>query len=1339
MQHLTKSAKTVLVFLILLGHQMSASGNHAGKVPAWFSHFVGSFTEMHRDYLEACSRNQSIRNSLGFEPVVVDPDPAGIFSIPLNGLDAFFFNLESRDGRLGSGDLLDPVLVDGEGKRFPLEFSRTGNNLQMGNIYYRTGEGGKPLWRLRSALYRVDSCSGFERFEVRHVNGNTRFKVDPASDHLADQDLAFQWQVRNQEITDKFPEAGEKHGYGLEMLSNISGIKPDERASLQVLAQFYVELCRKDLLPDGIRSEKRITLQDLYQLRQVFVKTRQMDDAIKRAESQSVEPVIMAITDCRNQFGQAYAKGEDYLKLVEDFVQRKEDLITGLKSGDPGALDEAERYFNAFDEALLANPLLDFDKIVLLKRDVSDSRRRMPKQFGFPSLNSHVNTKINEIEGKWGNSICILTGLREGIEMEHCFTAEPGMLITDLEMDFQREHLLFSMEKEKSNWHVYERDMETGELACVTPDSMPDVNHFDACYLPDGNIIYTSDASYQGLPCEGGSRPMALLYLLERETGKIRQLTYEQDSDFCPVVLNNGRLMYLRWEYSDLPHYFSRILMSCNPDGTAQMEYYGSNSYFPNSFMYARPIPGHPSRVVGIVGGHHGISRSGRLMILDPVLGRSEADGVVHEIPHRGRKVEPLIKDRLVEGVWPQFLHPYPLNDKYFLVSAKPDENSLWGIYLVDVFDNMTLISEIEGSGLFDPIPLREEPVPPVIPSRIKEGSREANVFISDIYIGDGLKDIPKGTVKSLRLFSYHYGYISTGGHQSVGVESSWDIKRILGTVPVEEDGSAMFKVPANTPISIQPLDSAGRALQIMRSWFVGMPGENVSCIGCHERTSQVPPNMYTMASRRASSEISPWQGIPRPFTYRYEVQPLLEKYCVSCHHDTDHGIPDFSRTEYIDVNTTRDREYFFRDTAYMALHPFVRRPGPESDIHMFRPMEYHSGTSELIQMLQRGHHGVEIEDDDWEVLYTWIDLNAPHRGKWSPPDYREFNQDERRKFLNKEYANIHIDPEAEYDSLVLHLEHKAVVPKEVPKRTARDFDAPLLADWPLNEVLEARGKDGAGLQPASFDIGDGQSIRFVPIPAGKFISGNTEGYPDEQDPRLVEIGKSFLMSECEITNAQYALFDPSHDSRFVDQQWKDHTTPGYPANLENQPVIRVSYEEAVEFCKWLSMKLNRSVSLPTDMLWEWACRAGSTTAFWYGSSSTDFSKYENLADDEIKKFAVTGVNPMYIGEDNPKFEQYAFIPRIEHVNDGHMIAAPVGSYAPNHWGLYDMHGNVAEWTASDYSLTGQVQDQFYEKQMKVVKGGSWRDRPKRSHAGSKRYYQPYQKVYNVGFRVVIY
>ena len=209
---------------------------------------------------------------------------------------------------------------------------------------------------------------------------------------------------------------------------------------------------------------------------------------------------------------------------------------------------------------------------------------------------------------------------------------------------------------------------------------------------------------------------------------------------------------------------------------------------------------------------------------------------------------------------------------------------------------------------------------------------------------------------------------------------------------------------------------------------YIGKPGEFVSCVGCHEKQSDIPPVKKSIASRKKASSIKPWYGPPRPFSFKYEIQPVLNKYCVSCHNgekkDIVKDIPDFT-----DDKDKKDKGNESR--SYIAFHPYVRRPGPESDMHMFKPMEYHASTSELIQMLKKGHHNVKLDKESWEKLYTWIDFNVPFRGNWAPEEFNGFDQQERRIELTKKYACIYdADPEKEYDNIaVLHEKKEPVVP----------------------------------------------------------------------------------------------------------------------------------------------------------------------------------------------------------------------------------------------------------------------------------------------------------------------
>ncbi len=600
-----------------------------------------------------------------------------------------------------------------------------------------------------------------------------------------------------------------------------------------------------------------------------------------------------AIVDLIDTFGTAYPRGGEFLQQLEVLqsqVEVSDNTLADVSRQRTTALLELRR------QALLVdNPWIDFDQLVLVKRAASAPSLGLPRNWESNSSLPHQG---------YDDEIAVVSLAEEDCELRTLFKPSDGRFVGDLDLHFDANRMLFSMPSDEGRWQVFEIGADGSGLRQLTGEQS-DVDSYDACYLPNDKIVFTSTACFVGVPCVYGSSHVANLYVMDANGQQIRQLCFDQEHDWCPTVMNDGRVLYTRWEYTDTPHSNTRLLFQMNPDGTEQAEYYGSNSYWPNSFFYTRPIPGHPTKVVSVIGGHHDNPRMGELVVFDPAKSRREADGAVQRIPGHGKKVESIIRDGLTNNSWPKFLHPYPLSEKYFLVSCKLTPQSLWGLYLVDLFDNMVLIKELPDHALLEPIPLRKTPTPPVIGEKVDLAKRDATIYISDIYAGEGLRGIPRGTIKSLRVFTYHFAYQEMGGLLGViGMDGPWDIKRVIGTVPVHEDGSAKFLVPANTPISIQPLDEQGKAVQLMRSWATAMPGEVVSCVGCHASRSAAPQSRETLAQSHPTSTIEPWYGPTRGFSYAREVQPVIDKYCVGCHNgqpdSSGASIPDLRGTEMI-------------------------------------------------------------------------------------------------------------------------------------------------------------------------------------------------------------------------------------------------------------------------------------------------------------------------------------------------------------------------------------------------------------------------------------------------------
>lgn len=1043
----------------------------------------------------------------------------------------------------------------------------------------------------------------------------------------------------------------------------------------------------------------------------------------------------LAIEDLIREFGERYPDGPAYLQALDRYemwVREMRDAASlsergglwGWHPNDPAVQARVDEILAFQRNALLANPLLDFRRLLLVKRSEAN--------LGLP-MNWESNSSISR-DGI-DNELCILSLDHLDADPVRLFKPEGGRFVGDVDLHFDGERMLFSMPGEDRRWQVFELGVDGTGLRQLPLIDEPDVDNYDACYLPDGALLFSSTACFVGVPCVTGSSHVSHLFRYEPETGAIRRLTFEQDHNWCPAVLNNGRVLYLRWEYSDLPHFVSRILFHMNPDGTNQAEYYGSNSYWPNGLFFARPAPNHPTLVAAIVSGHHDVPRMGELVLIDPARGRAQAGGVVQRIPGRGQPVEPVIRDGLVMNSWPKFLHPWPLSDKYLLVASKPAPESKWGIYLVDVFDNMTLLKEIDGYALLEPLPLRPAPRPPVIAPRVNLADPEATVYLTDVHGGPGLDGVPRGTVKRLRLFTYHFAYHNMGGQVNrVGLDGPWDIKRVLGTVPVESDGSALFRVPANTPISIQPLDAEGKALQLMRSWLVGMPGEVVSCAGCHEPQNVTPPARNTLAARRPPSPITPWYGPTRGFAFTREVQPVLDAYCIGCH-DGREDRPDFRDAP--PVHPPAGQEAYSTGSkftpAYLALRAYVRTSTIESDMHLLTPCDFHADTSRLVRLLSNGHHGVELSPEAWDRLITWIDLNAPAHGTWHEIVGEELvnHQRDRRRELLKRYAGIDEDPEAIRELPVLADEPAAApVPAAAtpePEAAPSGLPEPPLADAAAPGALRA------------IELAPGISLDLAFVPSGAVSPGSDAGHSPGRPVHGAAIPRGFWMSRHEITNEQFAVFEPTHDSRLEHGDFLQFSVEerGYPLNGPQQPVVRVSWEEAMRFCEWLARRTGEAVTLPSEAEWEHACRAGAPTPMWYGDAGADFAAFANLADARFSQIDT------FAPWDLPSGALYPYRPAIHDVDDGFRVSAPAGSFEPNPWGLFDMHGNVAEWTRSAWRAgpgvaAGNGRDASDSLEKRVVRGGSWYDRPTGATAASRYAYHPWQKVYDTGFRVIV-
>ncbi|RKU72408.1 hypothetical protein DWW91_05775 [Parabacteroides sp. AF17-3] len=596
---------------------------------------------------------------------------------------------------------------------------------------------------------------------------------------------------------------------------------------------------------------------------------------------------------------------------------------------------------------------------------------------------------------------------------EETLLKDTAGVFRDPDVHFDGKHILFAWKKsqKEDDFHLYEMEMPSRKLKQITSGlGFADI---EPIYLPDENILFNSTRNGSAVDC--WTVEVSNLYLCDREGRYMRQVGFDQVHTSNPTLLDDGRVVYTRWEYNDRGQVFMQPLCQMNPDGTGQAEYYGGNSFFPTTLTHTRQIPG-TRKVMATILGHH-TPQHGKLCIIDPEAGRDENEGVMLVAPLR--KPEAVKIDAYGQFA-DQFQHPYPLNEKEFLISYTPlgyhvGHPMEFGIYWMTPSGERELLVSDASISCNQPVLLSERERPFQRVDNVDYTKEEGVYYMQNIYEGNGLKGVQPGTIKKLRIVEPIYRVASIGaafgfdaggaGHafSPVGVgNASWDVKRILGTVDVNPDGSAFFKVPCRTPLYFQALDENNRVVQTMRSWSTLQPGETQSCVGCHEHKNTVPiaSHPVSMAMNTGIQKIEP-EGIgDRCFSYIKEVQPIWDAHCISCHDGVKSKLSLKGELKVVDQQTkrkfsdsylnltharqmTRDNDSWQGD----AHHPEVNWISNLSEPTLLAPYFAGSNTSNLIKRLENGHGGCKLSKEEIETIALWIDLCVPFIG-----DYREAN-----------------------------------------------------------------------------------------------------------------------------------------------------------------------------------------------------------------------------------------------------------------------------------------------------------------------------------------------------------
>jgi len=523
---------------------------------------------------------------------------------------------------------------------------------------------------------------------------------------------------------------------------------------------------------------------------------------------------------------------------------------------------------------------------------------------------------------------------------------------------------------------------------------------YDPCYLPDGGFAFISTRNQGGVRCHTGGRycPTFLLYRCDADGSGVRQLSFGEANEWDPMMMPDGQVIWMRWDYINRPVIPTFGLWTTRPDGTAAGHYFGSYTPNPCRICQPRPVPG-SHKIVATTAGHHTI-QAGSLILIDRQIAEDGLDAITRLTP---------------EATFPEsepdapvsFSTPFPLSEDLFLAAFCPDplpasmaqypRHDAYGIYLVDTLGGRELIYRDPEISCFAPMPVRPRAMPPARPSLVAETGTEAKgVFhIQDIY--HSTQDVPRGTIRRLRVNelipqpTQRVPYSSTVRFEV--------LKRVVGTVPVDESGSVAFEAPAGVPLQFQALDQNGMAVMTMRTFTYLQPGEQASCVGCHEPRTSSPVIRRSPAAGQVVLKLQPPAGpqYQGGLSFAKTVQPVLDRYCIDCHglRETASEIDLLGTIDATEENIANSFRQLFPSTAYASL------TGPDGMVKIAqyggetwysRPKDYFAHGGKFAELALENHEGVELDPQSRQRIIDWLDLNAQCYGTYS------FNKDEWRR-----------------------------------------------------------------------------------------------------------------------------------------------------------------------------------------------------------------------------------------------------------------------------------------------------------------------------------------------------
>ncbi len=538
---------------------------------------------------------------------------------------------------------------------------------------------------------------------------------------------------------------------------------------------------------------------------------------------------------------------------------------------------------------------------------------------------------------------------------------DPQGGVRDPWVDYDGRTIVFSYRKGgEPCYHLYRIDADGAGLTQLTDGPYDDI---EPCGTPDGGILFCSSRARRYVGCFPA--PVATLYRCQQDGSDVHPVSASPFTDNTPWMLPDGRALFTRWEYVDRNQLSFHHLWTMNPDGTEVMAFFG-NQYtgqgtpIPRFSDYAmldgKPIPGTRQIVASFSPDHGRGEHLGYITVVDPSSG-----------PDAMASAKRLRADR-------QFRDPYALSADCFLV-ADPK-----GIWTMDAAGKTELVFQLPATAAklecHEPRPLAARPREPVVHSRVERKAATGRLVLSDVYHGRNMEGIGRGEIKRLLVLEQLPKPVQfSGGQEPLTIGGPFALARILGTVPVEADGSAYLEVPALRALYFAALDENGLAVKRMHSFASVMPGETMGCVGCHEHRTNAPPKReLPSAVLRPPSPIEPVAGVPDVFDYPRDIQPILDRHCVACHNaDRWEGKVDLSG----------DRTPLYSRSYWSMVTEGLIADGRNFTGNM-PPRTVGSSASRLLRLVDGSHHGARVTPRERDMLRLWIDSGATYPGTYA-------------------------------------------------------------------------------------------------------------------------------------------------------------------------------------------------------------------------------------------------------------------------------------------------------------------------------------------------------------------